>query len=123
MERDRLSHAVLGAAIAVHRALGPGLLESVYAACLCHELRARAVPFERQVRVPVMYHGEPMDVHFRLDVLVDAQLIVELKAVERVLDVHRAQLITYLKLTGIHTGLLINFNVPRLMDGVTRLVV
>jgi GxxExxY protein len=123
MERDRLSHAVLGAAIAVHRTLGPGLLESVYAACLCHELRARSVPFTRQVRVPVIYQGEAMDVHFRLDVLVDAQLIVELKAVDHVLDVHRAQLITYLKLTGIRTGLLINFNVPRLMDGVTRLVV
>ena len=122
VERDRLSHAVLGAAIAVHRTLGPGLLESVYAACLCHELRARAVPFERQVKVPVVYEGELMDAHFRVDLLVDSQLIVELKAVEAVLDVHRAQLITYLKLAGITRGLLINFNVLRLMDGVTRLV-
>jgi GxxExxY protein len=122
LERDHLSHAVLGAAIAVHRALGPGLLESVYAACLCHELRKREVSFERQVKVAVRYGGDPIDASFRIDLLVAGQLIVELKSVDQVLEIHRAQLITYLKLTGIRRGPLINFNVLRLTNGVTRLV-
>jgi GxxExxY protein len=121
--RDQVSHAVIGAAIAVHRELGPGLLESVYSACLCHELRRRRVPFARQVRVPVRYAGELVDAFFRLDLLVDGQLIVELKSVDLLLEVHRAQLITYLKLTGIRRGLLINFNVLRLTEGISRLVV
>ena len=121
--RDQVSHAVIGAAIAVHRELGPGLLESGYSACLCHELRRRGVPFARQVRVPVRYAGELVDASFRLDLLVNGQLIVELKSVDLLLEVHRAQLITYLKLTGIRRGLLINFNVLRLTEGISRLVV
>ena len=121
--RDQVSHAVIGAAISVHRELGPGLLESVYASCLCHELRRRGVPFARQVKVPVCYAGEVMDASFRLDLLVESQLIVELKSVDLLLEVHRAQLLTYLKLTGIRRGLLINFNVLRLTEGISRLVV
>ena len=117
-----LGCAVLGAAIFVHRALGPGMLESVYSACLCHELTRRGVAFRRQVPMPLLYDGEWMDVSFRLDLLVESELIVELKAVEQVLEIHRAQLITYLKLTGLKKGLLINFNVLRLMHGVTRVV-
>jgi GxxExxY protein len=120
-ERDPLSHAVIGAALAVHRELGPGLLESVYEVCLAHELTTRGVPFETGVRVPVVYSGVRLRAFFRIDVLVGGRLVVELKSVEQVLPVHKAQLITYLKLTGHRHGLLINFNVPRLMDGITRL--
>ena len=119
--RDPLSHAVIGAAIEVHRGLGPGLLESVYETCLAHELRKRAVRFERAVQLPVYYDGLSMDTHFRLDLVVDGRLVVELKSVERLLPVHRAQLLTYLRLGGFRNGLLLNFNVPRLTDGVVRI--
>ncbi len=122
MERDAVSHSVLGAAIAVHRGLGPGLLESVYQCCLAHELSVRGVAFEQDVRVPVVYGGVALDAHFRLDLLVAHELVVELKSVEKLLPVHTAQLLTYLKLTGHRRGLLVNFNVSRLMDGVTRVV-
>ena len=122
MDRDPVSHAVIGAALAVHKELGPGLLESVYEACLAHELSHRRVPFERGIRVPLVYGGAVLRSYFRLDLLVAGQLIVELKSVEQLIPVHKAQLITYLKLTGHRKGLLINFNVSRLMDGVTRLV-
>ncbi len=117
-----MSHAVLGAAIAVHRALGPGLLESVYQCCLVHELAKRGLEVQRDVRVPVLYDGVELDAYFRLDLLVADELVVELTSVERVIPVHTAQLLTYLKLTGHRRGLLINFNAPRLMDGVTRIV-
>lgn len=120
-ERDPLSHAVIGAALAVHRELGPGLLESVYEVCLTHELTIRGVPFETGLRVPVIYAGVRLRSFFRLDLLVAGRLVVELKSVAHVLPVHTAQLITYLKLTGHRHGLLINFNVPRLIDGITRL--
>ena len=120
-ERDPLSHAVIGAALAVHRELGPGLLESVYEVCLTHELTIRGVPFETGLRVPVIYAGVRLRSFFRLDLLVAGRLVVELKSVANVLPVHKAQLITYLKLTGHRHGLLINFNVPRLIDGITRL--
>lgn len=120
-DRDPLSHAVIGAALAVHRELGPGLLESVYEVCLAHELTIRGVPFETGLRVPVIYAGVRLRSFFRLDLLVAGQLVVELKSVAHVLPVHTAQLITYLKLTGHRHGLLINFNVPRLIDGITRL--
>lgn len=122
MERDPLSHAVLGAALAVHRAMGPGLLESVYQACLAHELRRRGVPFRAAVEVPLRYGSELLDAKLRLDVLVHEQLVLELKSVEKLAPIHSAQLLTYLKLTGHRTGLLINFNVLRLKDGVVRLV-
>lgn len=119
--RDPLSHAVIGAAIEVHRGLGPGLLESVYETCLAHELRKRSVQFERAVQLPVYYDGLPMDTHFRLDLVVDRRLVVELKSVERLLPVHRAQLLTYLRLGGFRRGLLLNFNVSRLPGGVVRI--
>lgn len=115
-----MSHEVIGAAIAVHRALGPGLLESVYGACLSHELSKRGVPFETDVKVRVIYDGREMPVHFRIDLLVRRCLVIELKCVERVLGVHQAQSITYLRLTGCTRGLLINFNVARLADGIVR---
>lgn len=106
----------------MHRALGPGLLESVYQCCLVHELSTRGISVQRDVRVPIVYDGQELDAHFRLDLLVADALVLELKSVENTLPVHTAQLLTYLKLTGHRRGLLINFNVPRLMDGVTRVV-
>ena len=123
MEKEPLTAAVIGAAIEVHRVLGPGLLESVYQKCLCHELKLRAFVFEPQVKLPINCKGMELDAEFVMDILVPGRLVVELKAVERLHPVHEAQLITYLKLSGIHVGLLINFNVPVLKDGVKRLVV
>jgi GxxExxY protein len=120
-ERDPLTHEVIGAAIAVHKVMGPGLLESVYQVCLAHELRRRRVTFQTGVRLPIMYNGEALKAHLRLDLLVENQLVVELKSVEHVLPIHTAQLLTYLKLSGQHLGLLINFNVTRLVDGINRL--
>ena len=116
-----MSHAVIGAALAVHRELGPGLLESVYHCCLAHELSVRGIPFASGVRVALLYSGVQLRTYFRLDLLVAERLVVELKSVAQVLPVHQAQLITYLKLTGHRRGLLIKFNVPRLIDGITRL--
>ena len=122
MERDALTHDVIGAAIEVHRELGPGLLESVYEVCLCHELRLRNIECVSQVRLPVHYKGAELDADFRIDILIPDRLIIEVKAVERMLGVHDAQLLTYLKLSKIRVGLLLNFNVPVLKDGVKRLV-
>lgn len=112
-----LTSKIIGAAIAVHRALGPGLLESVYQVCLQEELSANHLPWEAQVNVPVTYRGKRLDTGYRIDLLVDRKVIVELKEVETVLPVHEAQLITYLKVTGCKVGLLINFNVPLLKKG------
>jgi len=117
-----LTQKIIGAAIEVHRALGPGLLESSYEECLCHELRIRKVPFERQVALPVEYKGVKLDCGYRLDLLVAKTVVVELKAVERIEAIHEAQLLTYLKLGGWKLGLLINFNVPILKDGIKRIV-
>lgn len=117
---DDVSEAVIGAAIAVHRALGPGLLESAYEECLCHELTARDVGYDRQVAVPVTYRGAVIDAAYRLDLVVENHLVVELKAVEEVLPVHLAQLRTYLRVTTYRAGLLINFNVPILRHGLRR---
>jgi GxxExxY protein len=122
-ERDRLTEAVIGAAIEVHRVLGPGLLESVYEHCLCYELKLRGIENERQVPLPVVYKGTPIDAELYLDILVQKQLVLELKAVEALQPIHEAQLLTYLKLSHIHRGLLINLNVRLLNDGVKRLVV
>ena len=116
-----LSGRVIGAAIEVHRRLGPGLLESAYEECLCHELSLGDIRFERQKHLPVEYKGIRLDCGYRLDLLVEDALIVELKAVDEVPPVHRAQLLTYLKLTGIELGLIINFNVPVLKDGIIRM--
>ncbi len=124
MGTNKLTEAVIGAAIEVHRELGPGLLEAAYEVCLClaHELAARCLPFERQKPIPVAYKGLELDCGFRVDLLVDGLLIVELKAVERLSPVHEAQVLTYLKLTGCRLGLLLNFNVRLLKDGIRRLV-
>ncbi len=120
MERDPLSAKVIGCAIEVHRALGPGLLESTYAQCLARELDLQGLTFQLQVPVPVEYKEVRLECGYRLDVLVEGQLIVELKAVEEIKNLHKAQLLTYMKLAGVRTGLLINFNVQVLKDGITR---
>jgi GxxExxY protein len=119
---DPLTRSLVGAAIEVHKALGPGLLESVYEECLAFELAWRKIAFERQVPVPIEYRGKRLHIDLRIDLLVDRQLIVELKAVEAILPVHEAQLLTYLRLTKLRRGLLINFNVPVLKDGLKRMV-
>jgi GxxExxY protein len=119
-EDDPLTGQVIGAAIEVHRLLGPGLLESVYQRALCHELELRGIPIEPLRPVPVRYKGLDLGEDLVLDILVDRRLVVELKAVETVLAVHEAQLLTYLRLTAVRLGLLINFNVRLLKDGVRR---
>jgi GxxExxY protein len=118
----RVSEAVLGAAIEVHRELGPGLLESVYEMALCRELWIRQVKVERQVPVPVAYKGEELDCRIRIDVLVESSVVVEVKAVEKLAPIHRAQLLTYLKLTGHPVGLLLNFNTELLKHGMRRIL-
>jgi GxxExxY protein len=122
MEFDNLSNRVIGCAIEVHRILGPGLLESTYEQCLARVLHLAGVGFKLQWPLPVEYKGTRLDCGYRVDVLVEESLIVELKAVEQVLGIHRAQLLTYMKLAGIRTGLLINFNVTVLRDGLQRFV-
>jgi GxxExxY protein len=121
-ELNRLSEAVIGAAIAVHRELGPGLLESAYEACLEFELLDRGFRVQRQVKLPVIYRGVHVDAGFWIDLLVNEVLILELKAVEQLARIHDAQLMTYLRLTKLHLGLLMNFNVLRLVDGIKRVV-
>lgn len=119
---DVLTHEVIGAAIEVHKALGPGLLESAYEACLCQELKLRQIPFERQVPLGLNYKGIMLDDVYRMDVVVDGKLVLELKAVERLDPIHDAQILTYLRLSKIRLGLLINFNVPVLKSGIKRFV-
>ncbi|MCE9565276.1 MAG: GxxExxY protein [Planctomycetes bacterium] len=119
---NSISGAIIDASIAVHRELGPGLLENAYEACLQYELLDRGFHVERQKELPVVYRGMNVDCGFRLDLLVDGLVVVELKSVERLDPIHDAQVLTYLKLTHLHLGLLINFNVTRLMDGFKRLV-
>jgi GxxExxY protein len=120
MDRDVLTEKVIGCAIEVHRALGPGLLESTYEQCLARELSLNGLPFRLQAAIPVEYKGVNLDCGYRIDVLVDDQVILELKSVERILAIHEAQLLTYMKLANIGLGLLINFNVRRLADGIRR---
>ncbi len=119
---DYLSKEIIGAAIEVHRELGPGLLESAYEACLCRELSLRRVPCLQQVPLPVEYKGTQLDCGYRLDLLVDNLVIVELKSVEKIEPIHEAQLMTYLRLTKLWLGLIINFNVPILKLGIRRIV-
>ena len=119
---DELSNRIIGAAIEVHRILGPGLLESTYEQCLCHELTLKDISFERQIPLPVTYKGIYLDCGYRLDILVEKLVIVELKTVEHIEPIHEAQLLTYLKLSDLWLGLLVNFNVPVLKDGIRRLV-
>jgi GxxExxY protein len=121
-ESDPITALVIGAAIEVHRVLGPGLLESAYEECLCHELSLRSIAFQRQLVLPVDYKGVRLDCGYRLDIVLPGKLVIEIKAVEALAPIHDAQLLTYLKLSGIRTGLLLNFNVPLLRDGIRRLV-
>ena len=117
-----LTRAVISAAIEVHRALGPGLLESAYQACLCHELELYNLSFRQQVELPVVYKDVKLDCGYRIDFVVEEKVVLELKAIEGILPVHQAQLLTYLRLSGLRVGLLINFNVPVLKDGIRRRV-
>jgi GxxExxY protein len=116
-----LTQQVISAALEVHRELGPGLLESTYESCLAFELALQGMAFKRQQRLPVGYKGYRIDCGYRLDLVIEERLLIEVKAVQTILPIHEAQVLTYLKLTNIPTGLLINFNVPRLRDGIRRL--
>ena len=120
-ETNEVARQIVDAAFAVHTALGPGLLESVYEVCLAHELRKRGLTVRQQVVLPVHYDGVRLDAGLRLDLLVNDTVIVEIKAVENLLPVHKAQALTYLKLTGCRLALLINFNVPVIKEGIHRL--
>ena len=122
MDENALSGEVIGAAIEVHKYLGPGLLESVYRECLIHELRAKRLRVAREVNLPVSYKGLEFNAAYRVDLVVEDKLIVELKAVDMLLPVFSAQLLSYLRLSGKKLGLLINFNVPQLRDGIKRIV-
>jgi len=121
-ENDYLTGEVIGAAIEVHKALGPGLLEGAYEACLAYEMAQRKIYFERQKPIPLLYHSVALDCGFKADFLVEGKIIVEIKCVERMHDIHMAQVITYLKLTRCHIGLLINFNTKYLKTGIKRIV-
>jgi GxxExxY protein len=120
--RDALTSRVIGLAMEVHRALGPGLLESAYEECLCFELASHGIPFSRQVPLPVIYKSVHLDCAYRMDLVVQDMLVVELKTIERLLPVHEAQLLTYLRLSGITTGLILNFHMPVQKDGIRRSV-
>ena len=120
--RDPLTNEIIGLAIEVHRGLGPGLLESAYEVCLCYELEQQGIPFRRQVALPVVYKKVKLDCGYRMDLVVDETVVVELEVVEKLIPIHEAQLITYLKLSGLRTGLLLNFNTPVLKYGIRRVV-
>lgn len=119
---EELTGQIIGAAIEVHRELGPGLLESAYEACLCYELELRQIPIARQVIVPVMYKGRRVDCGYRADLIVAEKVLIEIKAVEAVSDLHKAQLLTYMRITGKKVGLIFNFNTVVLKDGIVRQV-
>ncbi|MDP8214969.1 MAG: GxxExxY protein [Candidatus Euphemobacter frigidus] len=122
MEENNLSSEIIGAAIEVHKLLGPGLLESAYQAALARELVLRNILFEKEKALPLIYKGVKLDCGFRLDILVGGLVVVELKAVEKILPIHEAQVLTYLKLLNLKLGLILNFNVPVLKEGIKRLV-
>ena len=119
---NKLSSTIIGAAIEVHKAMGPGLLESAYEECLCYELEGLRIAFERQKPLSIQYKGHAIECAYRIDLLVENAIVVELKAVDRIEPVHQAQLLSYLRLSEKKLGLLINFNVPVLKDGIIRLV-
>lgn len=121
-ETDGLSNRVIGLALNVRRHLGPGLLESAYEECLCWELREAKLPHRRQAALPVVYQSVRLDCGYRMDLVIDDQLVIEIKAVERLLPLHEAQMLTYLRLSGFRAGLLMNFNTVALRDGLRRLV-
>ena len=122
MDLNQITERIIGAAMKVHSALGPGLLESAYQACLIRELEKQELALESEVVLPVVYDGEEIDAGYRMDLLVEDAVVLELKSVEKVLPIHEDQLITYLKLSNKKVGLLINFNVLHLRDGITRRV-
>lgn len=119
---DRLSREVIGAAIEVHRVLGPGLLESIYERCLMHELKLRGIPAIRQQQVRIDYKGFVFEEELRFDLLTDGALLLELKAVQEILPIHKAQLLSYMKLLDTPLGLLLNFHEPKLVDGISRML-
>lgn len=122
MEFEDLTSKVIGCAVEVHRQLGPGMLESTYEQCLSHEFVLNRITFKRQFSLPVHYKGVQLDCGYRLDFMVEDKLIIELKAVEAILPIHKAQLLSYLRISKLSVGLLINFNVILLKDGITRMV-
>ena len=122
MDINRLSSKIIGAAIEVHKTLGPGLLESAYEECLCHELSLRGLSLERQKLLPVDYKEKRLDCGYRLDTVVENAIILELKSCEKIEPIHKAQLLTYLRLSGLSLGLLLNFNTPVMKDGIVRIV-
>jgi len=122
MDINKLSSKIIGAAIEVHKTLGPGLLESIYEECLCHELSLIDLGFERQKPLPVMYKNKKLDCGYRLDIVVEDEIILELKSCDKIEPIHKAQLLTYLKLSGLHLGLILNFNVSLMRDGIVRIV-
>jgi GxxExxY protein len=122
MDINRLSSNIIGAAIEIHKTLGPGLLESAYEQSICHEMSLRGLSFERQKPLPVIYKGIRLDCGYRLDVVVEKAIVLELKSCEKIEPIHRAQLLTYLKLSGFNLGLLLNFNVTVMRDGIVRIV-
>ena len=119
---DLLTEKIIGFGIDVHRALGPGLLESAYEECLCYELGQAGIGFTRQTHLPVAYKNVKLDCGYRMDVVVDDSVILEIKTVERLVAIHDAQLLSYLKMSGLHVGLLMNFHVPVLKSGLKRIV-
>ena len=122
LKLEKLTEKIIGAAIEVHKALGPGLLESAYQECLCHELSLRGLDFERQQSLPVAYKGVKLDCGYRMDIVVEGKVVIEIKCVDQLLPVHDAQLLTYLRLGGFKVGLLMNFHVAVLKDGLRRKV-
>lgn len=119
---NKLSSKIIGAAIEVHKTLGPGLLESAYEKCICHELSLEGLSIEIQKPLDVVYKGIKLDCGYRLDVVVENAIILELKSCDKIEPIHRAQLLTYLKLSGLNLGLILNFNVPVMKDGIVRIV-
>ena len=122
LDVNKTTESIIGAAIEVHRHLGPGLLESAYEECLCGELSLRGIPFTRQVILPVIYKSKKLDLGYRIDLLVNDEVVVELKTVESILPIHEAQTLTYMRLGGWQVGLILNFNVTILKNGIKRLV-
>ncbi len=122
LDINKLSSNVIGAAIEVHKALGPGLLESIYEECLCYELETRKISFERQLELPIKYKNRKLSCGYRLDLLVENSIVLELKAVNQIEAIHKAQLLTYLKLSEKSLGLILNFNVTLMRDGIMRIV-
>ena len=122
MDINKLSSKIIGAAIEVHKVLGPGLLESAYEKCLCHELHLRELTFDKQKPLPIVYKDKKLDCGYQMDLVVEDVIILELKSCEKIAPIHKAQLLTYLKLSGLKLGLLLNFNVPVMRDGIARMV-